>query len=83
MEGSTATFSAGFVGTSATFRWYLNGVALNNGTQPDGSVVSGANPVVLASGAPFTSITGLTVVDGVPYVSDEGTSTIYQVQLNP
>jgi len=47
VEGSRATFSVGALGTSLVYKWYLNGVALNAGTQIDGSVVSGAASATL------------------------------------
>jgi polygalacturonase len=52
--GGGATFTALALGTSGvgpvsnpTYRWYREGVALTNGTQGDGSVVSGATNSVL------------------------------------
>jgi polygalacturonase len=58
--GFDATFSVTTAGTSGggpdgittprllpTFRWYRNGVALSDGTQPGGSVVSGASTATL------------------------------------
>ncbi len=46
--GGTATFSVTTPGLPApTFQWFLNGVALGNGTQADGSIVSGANTATL------------------------------------
>jgi polygalacturonase/pectin methylesterase-like acyl-CoA thioesterase len=42
--GQTATFSASVAAVpTATFQWFLNGTALNDGTQSDGSVVAGSS----------------------------------------
>src|SRR5208283_1938551 len=56
VEGTRAVFSVGGSGTSVSFRWSLNGVALSNGPQPDGSGVSGA-------ASPTLSITGTTAAE--------------------
>lgn len=74
--GGTATFSATAVGGSGTsdagltYQWKRNGAALVNGTQADGSVVSGATSATLtitnaraASGGSFT-LTAATTLDG-------------------
>ena len=68
MEGTRALFSVGGSGTVVSFRWYLNGVALSNGTQPDGSVVSGA-------ASPTLSVTGTTGAES------DGTYTVTLTNL--
>jgi probable HAF family extracellular repeat protein len=50
-EGSGAVFSVSGSGTSLSYKWYLNGVALSDGVQADGSVVSGSSrPTVTVTG---------------------------------
>ncbi len=46
-EGGVATFTVAASGNGVSFQWYLNGVVLSDGAQPDGSVVSGAQGAAL------------------------------------
>jgi polygalacturonase len=49
--GQSATFSASVTGPGPiTYQWYYNGVALSNGTQPDGTTISGATTTTLTLG---------------------------------
>jgi len=50
-EGSSAVFSVAGSGTSLSYRWYLNGVALSDGVQADGSAASGSSrPTLTVAG---------------------------------
>ena len=53
-EGAAATFSVSASGNAISYQWYLNGVALTNGAQTDGSVVAGASSSTLT----LTATTG-------------------------
>lgn len=52
-EGGSVTYSVGAAGTSGinstnpTYQWYLNNLPLSDGTQPNGSVVTGANAAAI------------------------------------
>lgn len=45
---ASASFSVGGSGGALSYQWYLNGVALTDGLQADGSVVAGAASALLA-----------------------------------
>jgi polygalacturonase/pectin methylesterase-like acyl-CoA thioesterase len=74
--GGSATFTAtavggsGTIATAITYQWNLNGVALSDGAQADGTVVSGATTATLsvsnlrATSAGNYTLTASTLLDG-------------------